>query len=381
MQKYTIIIVGWRNNMQFKVLTEDKKKKKPAFGFFGTLNPDAGDVEKSVEIFNNSVSNEIGNSALMEELLEEGKIVTFDGEINPSEGWIVVMAGGSGSGKGFVFNTLVPFHGKKLDPDELKPYVIKTSEIIGDVIKFKDGSEVNLEDAGIYPPYDLSNDKFVALIHNHPLTKSLKKQQKNALFKSASNADPGRLPNIIFDMTLDELSKIEAVVDVYKPLGYKIAVVYVFTPIDTAITQNALRARKVPRDVLLAIHRGVYETLPKLLADKPLTAQIDAIWVVQQYSVDIKDRNAVIDYIKKNNVTMLPKSAEGIKYLEQDMIDFVEAQLARIAEIEMNDHKSNLESLSFEDYPFGSSMDGGKILERYLEVPQIEEQNNGTDLA
>lgn len=357
-----------------------KKKKKPAFGFFATLNPDAGDVEKTIDMFNDYVSDDIGtnvcnNQSMMEELLTEGKVVTFDGKTNPSDGWIVVMAGGSGSGKGFVFDTLVPFHGKKLDPDELKPYVIKTSEIIGDKIVFKDGSEINLEDAGIYPPYDMSNPDFVSLIHTHPLTKRLKKQQKDTLYRAASTSDASRRPNIIFDTTLDELSKIEAIVDTYKPLGYKIAVVYVFTPIDTAVNQNASRARKVPKEVLLEIHRGVYKTLPKLLANTKLVSQINEIWVVQQYHVNSKDKQSLADYIKKNNVTKLPKNSEGLKYLESEMIEFVEKQLSRIAELEKEMHDDNLKAKSFEDSPVGSNVVGGNMAENLiLENDDYEEE-------
>lgn len=362
----------------------EKKKKKPAFGFFTTLNPDAGDVEKSIDMFNDSVSDNISNNiccneSLMEELLKEGKIVTFDGKPNPTDGWIVVMAGGSGSGKGFVFDTLVPFHGKKLDPDELKPYVIKTSEIMGDTIKFKDGSSVNLEDAGIYPPYNMSNPDFVSLIHNHPLTKRLKKQQKDTLYRAASSSDASRRPNIIFDTTLDELSKIEAIVDTYKPLGYKIAVVYVFTPIDTAVDQNAARARKVPKEVLLEIHRGVYKTLPKLIADTNLVSQIDEIWVVQQYHVNSKDKKSLADYIKKNNVTKLPKNSDGLKYLENEMVEFVEKQLSRIAELEKQIHDDNLKALPLDQSPIGSNVEGGKMIENFLtEDEDFEDVNPKT---
>lgn len=48
------------NNLKSMKLLEDKKKK-PAFGAFGTLNPDAGDVDKSIEFFNNAVSSDIGS--------------------------------------------------------------------------------------------------------------------------------------------------------------------------------------------------------------------------------------------------------------------------------------------------------------------------------
>ena len=38
-----------------------KKKKKPAFGYFCTLNPDAGDVEKNIERFNDSISDDVSS--------------------------------------------------------------------------------------------------------------------------------------------------------------------------------------------------------------------------------------------------------------------------------------------------------------------------------
>lgn len=58
----------------------NKKKKKPAFGYFCTLNPDAGDVEKNIERFNNSTSDDISslegfisNAGIAEEYITEKK--------------------------------------------------------------------------------------------------------------------------------------------------------------------------------------------------------------------------------------------------------------------------------------------------------------------
>lgn len=41
-------------------------KKKKALGTFCTLNPDAGDVEKNIDIFNSSTSDNIGNNTVVE---------------------------------------------------------------------------------------------------------------------------------------------------------------------------------------------------------------------------------------------------------------------------------------------------------------------------
>lgn len=304
---------------------------------------------------------------IYEKFLEEGKVVTFDGKTNPSEGWIVVMAGGSGAGKGFVLKTLVPISGKKLDPDQLKPYMIKKGSAITDnIIKFNDGSEINLEDRGIYPPYDLSNPDFVRLIHEHPLTKRLKKAQKDTLYKSVASSDSRRRPNIIFDMTLDELSKLENIISTYKPMGYKIAVVYVFTPIDVAIEQNEKRTRTVPKDILLEIHRNVYKTLPKLLSSPEIESNVDDIWIVQQLKVDTEDRYDVLKYIEANNVTRLEKGADGLRELEDELADFVKQQLKRIRQIEdeMSEEESRQEMLrneNLETARFGVILEGGKL--------------------
>ena len=356
-------------------IVERRKKKKPAFGFFATLNPDAGDVEKNIDRFNNSTSDNIsadGGQGLAEELLKENKVVSFDGNVNPNSGWVVIMAGGPGSGKGFVFDTLVPIHGKKLDVDQLKTYKLRRSEITDDTITFRDGTTVNLTDAGIDEPYDLSNPKFVALLHDK--TKALKKAQRSAVFNGILNASKDRLPNIIFDITMDKISAIEDVLMMYKPMGYKVAVVCVFTEIDVAISQNEKRARKVDVDMLLDKHSRVYNTLEKLLGRKDLTDQINDIWVVQQYSIDVNSKTSMRDYIKSNNVTHIPKDANGLYYLEHDMQKFIDNQLDRIFDINHERRKERNQQKSFEDAEFGTSMDGGKMMESYLVEEDKEEE-------
>ena len=59
---------------------DKKKRKKPAFGFFDTLNPDAGDVEKGIEFFNNSTVTDTGSMGMAEafKMLESVDETHFD---------------------------------------------------------------------------------------------------------------------------------------------------------------------------------------------------------------------------------------------------------------------------------------------------------------
>src|SRR6056300_2085698 len=71
------------------------------------------------------------------------KLITFGGQAYPKFGNIVIMAGGAGSGKGFVLGNLVGVEGKVLDVDALKTLASKTPAIQKRV---KDQMGVDLSD-------------------------------------------------------------------------------------------------------------------------------------------------------------------------------------------------------------------------------------------
>jgi hypothetical protein len=58
------------------------------------------------------------------------KLITFGGQAYPNFGNVVIMAGGAGSGKGFVKDNLVGMEGFVFDVDELKTLAAKTPMII-----------------------------------------------------------------------------------------------------------------------------------------------------------------------------------------------------------------------------------------------------------
>ena len=60
-----------------------------------------------------------------QEDLQESKVVTFEGDSSPKFGWAVVMAGGAGSGKGYVISNRILLPNKTIDVDELKKQYLK----------------------------------------------------------------------------------------------------------------------------------------------------------------------------------------------------------------------------------------------------------------
>ena len=76
-----------------------------------------------------------------------------------------------------------------------------------------------------------------------------------------------RLPNLIFDITGDELKKIMKIVDSVKPVGYKIAVIWVLPTLKKAQRNNLRRDRTVNfEDVLVPKHRDVILTIEELFS-------------------------------------------------------------------------------------------------------------------
>ena len=57
--------------------------------------------------------------------LLEDKVTKFGGEVFPKFGWCCILAGGSGSGKGYTLKNYIPIEGRMFDPDAVKEKTIK----------------------------------------------------------------------------------------------------------------------------------------------------------------------------------------------------------------------------------------------------------------
>lgn len=232
------------------------------------------------------------------ELLED-KVTKFGGKVYPDFGWCCFLAGGAGSGKGYNFDKYVPIQGYKFDPDHVKEYTVKKMRVVsndeGNYLVYKTPSNeewIDLDERGIKPPYNTTNAKFTGLVHE--LSRPLTKRLKNFIFKDKGGSKD-RLPNIIFDCTMSEIKDYQTMIPTMKSLGYKVALVCVFTDIDVAITQNKERGskstiddegnvkhgRRVDYKTLLDTHAGFLETLSEISSVDPhVVSQIDDAWAI-----------------------------------------------------------------------------------------------------
>lgn len=185
-------------------------------------------------------------------------LITFGGQAYPKFGNIVIMAGGAGSGKGFVKDKLVGIEGFTFDVDALKTLAAATPAIQR---KVKQELGVNLEKlAG-----NLKNPENVGKLHQI-IGDFLKLDNKRlkALYTSIMTADPDRKPNIIFDVTLKDLQKLEKLTRQASSIGYdkkNIHIVWVVNDIEVAKAQNLKRDRTVPAEILINTHRGASNTM------------------------------------------------------------------------------------------------------------------------
>ena len=198
-------------------------------------------------------------SFLKEERLELiEKLITFAGQAYPKFGNIVIMAGGAGSGKGFVKDKLVGLEGYTFDVDQLKSLASKTPAIVK---KIKDEMGIDLKDLAA----NLKNPENVAKLHEIiGGYLGLDDARQKALYASILTAAPDRKPNIIFDVTLKDLQKLETLTRQVASLGYdkkSVHIVWVINDIEVAKAQNVKRARTVPVEILINTHRGASQTM------------------------------------------------------------------------------------------------------------------------
>lgn len=195
-----------------------------------------------------------------EELVE--KLITFGGKAYPKFGNVIIMAGGAGSGKGFVKDNLVGAEGFTFDVDQLKTLASKTP-IIAKRVKEEMG--IDLADLAA----NLKDPKNVSKLHEIiGKALDLDNRKLEALYTSILSADPSRKPNIIFDVTLKDLRKLEKLTTKAADLGYdkkNIHIVWVVNDIEVALDQNAKRSRTVDADILINTHRGAAATMSDII--------------------------------------------------------------------------------------------------------------------
>ena len=233
------------------------------------------------------------------EPLNEAKVVTFDGKSNPTFGHAVIMAGGAGSGKGTALKKVIMLQGKIFDVDELKQLYVK-------------GSKAGIFDDIRGGEYDFKNPEDVAVLHQRVKELKLKDRREEAFFSSISS---NKLPNIIFDITGDEESKLTNISRMCKEIGYTVSLVWVVANREEAFIRNLQRDRTVSDEVFHATHNNVKTSVFSYLEGRGSTF-CDYAWIVFSSGMDAKELskeemkaledNRVIKLEKKGNKFVVP---------------------------------------------------------------------------
>ena len=212
-------------------------------------------------------------------------LITFGGKTYPNFGQVVIVAGGAGSGKGFVIDNLFGITGKRYDVDYLKQEVRLNKEIRKMLCE-----KYNVDDK----IFEMSTPEDVSAVHELMKLSGLKQKYEANIFTMAKNAPEDKKPNLIFDKTCSSITDILDITTTCINHGYKpenIHLVWVLNDVETALKQNATRARKVNPMLLQTLHAEVATTMKKFLAnynDWPNKLEGD-IWIVfNKQGVDSK---------------------------------------------------------------------------------------------
>ena len=186
-------------------------------------------------------------------------LITLGTKAYPKFGNIVILAGGAGSGKGFVTQNLLGLEGKILDVDALKELAMKSTDLRAR-IKKQYGKDIK--------DFKLKNPEDVKELHAIVKDIDLSDRKNKALFDAISTAPEDRKPNIIFDVTLDNVGKFQKIAEKTAELGYKkenIHIVWVVNDIKVAQEQNQDRERVVPEEILIGTHKGASATMEHII--------------------------------------------------------------------------------------------------------------------
>ena len=209
------------------------------------------------------------------------RLITLGGK-RPKFNQIVIMAGGAGSGKGFVQKKLLGIEGKSLDVDAIKELLTGTSnkpEHFAKKYAQRIKDEFNIDVTKL----DLRNEMDVSTLHIIEKHFKVADKRTKSIFKSAISS-PDRKPNIIFDVTMKEIEKLQKISDQVIELGYKkedIHIIWVVNELQTAIDQNSERSRRVKSDILMKTHTGVSATISNIVKSGTIQQYADGdFWFV-----------------------------------------------------------------------------------------------------
>ena len=221
-------------------------------------------------------------------IIQENRVVTFNGTTYPNFGWTVILAGGASSGKGLVRRSLLPIDGKVVNVDDFKKHFARMRGL----------------------DYDPSNPEHTNLVHTGVRNAGWKEKVTDNLLNPETHS-PDRLPNLIFDMTGRNPNN--TVVDVAaqaKEAGYNVVLVWVIANRHEALLRNLQRDRRVPDKILHTAHNSLATEMPPFLKGKFAGRYLDDAWLVFNSTESIA-RSDLEGSEKKTAAVRLDRSGTG----------------------------------------------------------------------
>ena len=257
-------------------------------------------------------------------------LITFGGKAYPKFGNVVIQAGGAGSGKGFIQSKLLGIEGKVINVDDVKTWVGRSVQLVN-LIKAKTGVDISYE---ALPLSDPNNTSILHDIISNQM--GITDKVEASLFKSIATSAPDRKPNLIFDVTLKDLDKLDRITRNVMPLGYdkdNIHIVWIVTPVEKAIQQNIERGkqvggRMVSTEILIATHKGAAMTLHDLIysVDTSLSKYMNGdMWIAFNMAgvdTELKRSSAGGSFIAKGaQYIKIKKQGSAIQIPEKELAD------------------------------------------------------------
>lgn len=216
---------------------------------------------------------------LFEKALLQEKQILFNGGADYNQA--VFLAGGAGSGKGFASKKFMQAEKfRRFDVDRWKEDFL---ELADETDRYPEIANLNLQN-----PNDVSR------LHQFVKDKNIHNRFVNNVLR---NNERGRLPNVIFDVTLKEVDKLNTFLPLLQQSGYpseNVHLVWVLTDYEIAVKRNRNRPRIVPDDILLQTHEGAAGTITRLV-NKGLPQGMDgAVHVIlnnPEHTVFYSDEN------------------------------------------------------------------------------------------
>lgn len=203
--------------------------------------------------------------------------LTVGDAIYPKNNNVLILAGGAGSGKGFVTDKIIFFEGKKFDVDELKLGFLKFKDdkkyqkMFDEFIDTIDPSQKKAyetvqqfvkEGRKGLDELNLKNTLHTSVLHFFVAWTGLDVKRKNLFFLNASGLR--NKPNVIFDVTLKSLNDLTEIYNFCKLGGYQpenVHLVWILNDINVAREQNEKRSRSVSDKILSDTHQGASKTM------------------------------------------------------------------------------------------------------------------------